>query len=211
MLDRWRPDRTIVRTPVMPIALVAALLATLATIIPAHADDGYDTSFARAVRIATEPYRLSVWARADGYVQSTDPVSGIGTVFTNHDDFNPSDLAHPTVLYFNDAGQLVACGYQFSKGVAFGAEFSSVPPGAWYDIPRHLHYNITVGAKAYYVQAQWDDDAQPTAPELIRRGLMPADGTLVFAFVHPASRALLVWAWLPNVDGLFAGENAALP
>jgi hypothetical protein len=129
-------------------------------------------------------------------------------MYTNHDDFNPEDLAHPTVLVFNEAGQLVACGYQFATGVKPGAFFSSVPPAAWYDIPRHLHYNITVGDKNYYAQAAWNDDTQPTVPELVRRGLMPADGKLRFAFVHPRTRALLVWAWAPNVRGLFAGENS---
>ena len=177
----------------------------------ARADDGYDSAFARSVRTATEQYRLVVWARADGYIQSTQTVAGIGTMYTDHDDFNPADLAHPTVLVYNEAGQLVACGYQYAKGVAPGTDFASVPAAAWYDIPRHLHYNITVGDKQYFAQAAWDDDAEPTAAELIRRGLMPADGTLLFAFVHPQTRALLVWAWAPNADGLFAGENAALP
>lgn len=195
----------------MPLAVIAALLAFSAAILPARADDGYDTPFARSVRVATERYRLAIWARADGYVQSTETVAGVGAMYTDHDDFNPADLAHPTVLVFNEAGQLLACGYQFAKGVAPGADFSSVLPAAWYDIPRHVHYNITVGKKAYFVQAAWDDDAQPTAPELIRRGLMPADGTLLFAFVHPATRALLVWAWLPNTNGLFAGENPTQP
>jgi hypothetical protein len=114
-------------------------------------------------------------------------------------------------LVFNGAGQLVACGYQFAKGVAPGADFTTVPPAAWYDIPRHVHYNITVGNTTYYVQAAWDDDAQPTASELIRRGLMPANGTLLFAFVHPQARAVLVWAWAPNSNGLFAGENSTQP
>jgi len=40
---------------------------------------------------------------------------------------------------------------------------------------------------------------------------MPANATLLFAFVHPATRAVIVWAWLPNADGLFAGDNALLP
>jgi hypothetical protein len=194
----------------MPI-LLGALLALSASMQAARADDGYDSAFARSVRTATEQYRLVVWARADAYIQSTQPVAGIGTMYTDHDNFNPADLAHPTVLVYNEAGQLVACGYQFAKGVAPGADFSSVPPAAWYDIPRHLHYNISVGDKQYYAQAAWDDDAAPTAAELIHRGLMPADGTLLFAFVHPQTRALLVWAWAPNVDGLYAGENATQP
>ncbi|HKW45646.1 MAG TPA: hypothetical protein VJN22_08305 [Candidatus Eremiobacteraceae bacterium] len=192
-------------------AIAAASIAFFATCACARADDGYDAPFAHAVRTATERYRLAIWARADGYIQSTDSVAGVGTMYTNHDDFNPSDLAHPTVLVFNEAGQLVACGYQFARTVVPGADFSTVPPAAWYDIPRHLHYNITVGGKAYYAQAAWDDDAQPSAPELIRRGLMPADGTLLFAFVHPQTRALLVWAWAPNASGLFSGENSTQP
>ena len=183
----------------------------LTTLNASRADDGYDSPFARAVRAATEQYRLVVWARADGYVQSTEAVAGVGSMYTNHDDFNPPDLAHPTVLVFDDAGHLVACGYQFAKDVAPGFEFSSVPQSAWYDIPRHLHYNITVDGKTYYAQGAWDDDAQPTAAELIRRGLMPANGTLVFAFVHPQTRALFVWAWAPNSDGLFTGENSTQP
>ena len=193
------------------LAIVAVSMAFFATFCYARADDGYETSFARAVRAATERYRLAGWARADGYVQSTESIAGIGTMYTNHDDFNPPDLGHPTVLVFNEAGQLAACGYQFAKGVLPGADFATVPPAAWYDIPRHLHYNLTVGNKAYYAQAEWIDDAPPTAAELIKRGLMPPDGALLFAFVHPQTRALLVWAWAPNANGLFSGENSAQP
>jgi|SRR5450755_460342 hypothetical protein len=198
------------RVLVARLAIILAIFSGCGT-VPARADDGYDSPFAQAVRTATERYRLVVWARADGFVQSTAIVAGVGVMFTNHDDFNPVDLAHPTVLVFNEAGQLAACGYQFATGTPVGADFATVPTKAWYDISRHVHYNITVGGKAYFAQAAWADDTQPTAPELIRRGLMPADGTLQFAFVHPATHALLVWAWVPNADGLFAGENAAVP
>jgi hypothetical protein len=211
MHARWGLDHVVSRAPATKLALFAAMLALFATAPAARADDGYDSTFAKSVRAATEQYRLVVWARADGYIQSTETMAGVGTMYTNHDDFNPVDLAHPTVLVYNEAGQLVACGYQFAKSVPPGPEFATVPPTAWYDIPRHVHYNITVGDKEYYAQAAWDDDAEPTAAELIRRGLMPADGTLVFAFVHPQTHALLVWAWAPNADGLFAGENAAQP
>ena len=207
---RWC-DHAAARTPSGIVVVIVALVLVLTTLNVTRADDGYDTPFARAVRAATESYRLAVWARADGYVQSTEPVAGVGSMYTNHDDFNPPDLAHPTVLVFDGAGHLVACGYQFAKGIAPGSEFASVPQAAWYDIPRHLHYNITVGGKTYYAQAAWDDDAQPTSAELVRRGLMPANGTLVFAFVHPQTRALFVWAWAPNADGLFTGENSTQP
>jgi hypothetical protein len=211
MLARWGLNHVVSRATATRLALFAAMLALFATAPAARADDGYDSTFAKSVRAATEQYRLVVWARADGYIQSTETMAGVGTMYTNHDDFNPVDLAHPTVLVYNEAGQLVACGYQFAKSMSPGPEFAAVPPTAWYDIPRHVHYNITVGDKEYYAQAAWDDDAEPTAAELIRRGLMPADGTLVFAFVHPQTHALLVWAWAPNADGLFAGENAAQP
>jgi hypothetical protein len=211
MHARWDLDHAVMRAPALTRAATAALLALLAMTQSARADDGYDSAFARTVRAATEQYRLVVWARADGYIQSTQTMAGIGVMYTNHDDFNPIDIAHPTVLVYNEAGQLVACGYQFARGAAPGADFADVPAAAWYEIPRHLHYNITVGDKEYYAQAPWDDDAQPTAAELLRRGLMPADGTLVFAFVHPQTRALLVWAWAPNASGLYAGENAAQP
>jgi hypothetical protein len=191
--------------------LFAVALSWICATAPARADDPYDSPFAVAVRENTERFRLAMWARADGYVQSTDAIAGVGVMYTDHDDFNPPDLAHPTVLVFNEAGQLVACGYQFMAGTTPPPDFAAVPTTAWYTIPRHLHYNITVGDKTYFAQAAWDDDAQPTAPELIKRGLMPPDGTLLFAFVHPATRALLVWAWLPNAAGLFAGENSQLP
>ncbi|HLJ82938.1 MAG TPA: hypothetical protein VKT51_02025 [Candidatus Eremiobacteraceae bacterium] len=191
--------------------LFAVALSWFCAAVPARADDPYDSPFAAAVRTSTQRFRLAMWARADGYVQSTDTIPGVGVMYTDHDNFNPPDLAHPTVLIFNEADQLVACGYQFMAGSMPPADFAAVPPGAWYTIPRHLHYNITVGDKTYFAQAAWDDDAKPTAPELIKRGLMPPDGTLLFAFVHPATRALLVWAWLPNAAGLFAGENSLLP
>lgn len=177
----------------------------------ARADDGYDSVFAKAVREATEQYRLQLWAASDGYIQSTTYVAGLGVMFTNHDRFSPQDLAHPTVLIYDEAGRLVAVEYQFAGGAAPSAAFSGVPSSAWYDIPRHLHYNIRVGASTYYVQAEWPTDDAPTADALRKRSLMPSDGTLLFAFIHPKTRAINVWAWLPNEDGLFAGANAMLP
>ena len=175
------------------------------------ADDGYDSSFARAVRAATEVYRLELWARDDAYVQSTDYVPSVGVMFTNHDRFNPPDLAHPTVLIYDQAGRLVAVEYQFIEGTAAPPAFGPVPAAAWFDIPRHVHYNIEVGGTTYYAQAEWHGADAPTAGLLRQRGLMPPNGTLLFAFVHPKTRSVIVWAWLPNGDGLFAGDNALLP
>jgi hypothetical protein len=197
---------------------VAALLGAAVTMltmtgfgVPARADDGYSSPFAQAVRGATEIYRLSVWARSDQYVQTTDYVGGVGVMYTNHDRFNPLDLAHPSMLVYDEGGRLIACGYQFTTGTAYPPAFAAVPLNAWYDIPRHVHYNAMSAGQMHYGQAPWTSDAQPTADALRKQGLLPPDATLVFAFVHPAVKAMLVWAWLPNTDGLFAGENALMP
>ena len=195
------------RTVVALIACIACATAAW----PAKADDGYDSVLAKAVRAATEQYRLQLWATGDGYVQSTTYVANFGVMFTNHDRFDPVDLAHPTVLIYDQAGRLVAVEYQFTPATNPSPDFTSVPKGAWFDIPRHLHYNIVVDGKAYYAQAEWPTTDDPTAENIIRRGLMPANAKLVFAFVHPATRAFVVWAWLPNSDGLFAGDNPLLP
>lgn len=188
-------------------------LAALTLVMPARAlaDDGYDTSFAQAVRAATQTYRLATWARSADYVQTTDYVDGVGLMYTNHARFDPPDLAHPTMLVYDESGRLVACGYQFSKNATVPAAFASVPASAWYDIQRHVHYNAVQGGQTHFGQAPWDGDEQPTAEALRAKGLLPTDATLEFAFVHPAVKAFLIWAWLPNVDGLFAGENAQLP
>jgi hypothetical protein len=197
------------------LRLVAAVALTAVTLClassAADADDGYDLPFAQAVRTATGGDRLLVWARNDGYVQSTDYVPRLGFMYTNHDRFDPPDLAHPTVLIFDQAGRLVACEYQFRDGAVVPAAFKSVPAGAWYEIPRHLHYNVQTGARTYYEQAEWPTEDEPTVENLRKRNMLPADGTLLFAFVHPKTRSVIVWAWLPNGDGLFAGENSLLP
>jgi hypothetical protein len=196
------------------IAFAAAALAVAALAVgvrPASADDGYDSPFARAVRAATGIYRLELWARDDGYVQSTDFVPGIGVMLTNHDRFDPPDLAHPTVVVYDEAGRMVACEYQFPDGAKPSAAFAGVPASAWFDIPRHLHYNIVVKGKTYYAQAEWPTSDPPTADNIRSRGLMPSDATLLFAFVHPKTRSVIVWAWLPNEDGLFSGDNSLLP
>ena len=179
--------------------------------LPVLADDGYDSPFAQAVRAATDGYRLELWARNDGYVQSTDYMANVGIMLTNHDRFDPADLGHPTVLIYDEAGRLVAVEYQFADGAKPAAAFDRVPPGAWFDIPRHVHYNLVVNGTTYYAQAEWPGTDAPTADNLRRLGLMPADGTLLFAFVHPKTRSVIVWAWLPNQDGLFSGDNALLP
>jgi hypothetical protein len=190
--------------------LCLAVAAMLAAASEARADDGYDLPFVAAVRAATSDYRLLLWAR-DDYVQSTDYVAGVGVMYTDHDRFNPADLSKPTVLIYDEAGRLVACEYQFEDGASVPAAFAAVPASAWFDIPRHLHYNIEIGSTKYYAQAEWPTQDAPTADALKQRGLMPGDATLLFAFVHPKTRAFIVWAWLPNTDGPFAGENALMP
>ena len=194
---------------------VAAFCAVigLTAIAPqsARADDGYTSPFAQAVRAATGAYRLALWARTDHYVQTTGYVDGVGTMYTNHDRFNPADLAHPSMLVYDEGGRLVACGYQFTAGATYPKDFSPVPTGAWYDIPKHVHYNVMQGGTMHYAQAPWEGNDQATDAALRAHGLLPQDATLVAAFIHPATRAILVWAWLPNVDGLFADTNALMP
>lgn len=192
------------------LAAVCAAIAFACLAGRASADDGYDSPFARAVRDATEQYRLQLWAGDDGYIQSTTYVANFGVMYTNHERFDPADLAHPTVLIYDQAGRLVAVEYQFTTTKP-GADFAPIPASAWFDIPRHLHYNIVVNGTSYYAQAEWPGTDDPTAADIVKRGLMPADAKLLFAFVHPATRAVVVWAWLPNSDGLFAGDNALLP
>jgi hypothetical protein len=192
------------------IACASVALVLMFVPVSAQAEDGYDSSFAQAVRTATEPYRLVYWARAAQYVQTTDYVDGVGVMYTNHERFDPSDLAHPTMLVYDEGGRLVACGYQFANK-AVPKAFSSVPATAWYDIPQHVHYNALQNGAMHYGQAPWTSTTQPTADALRVQGLLPAGATLQFAFVHPAVRAFIVWAWLPNADGLYAGENSLLP
>jgi hypothetical protein len=206
-----RPELMRVRSGVrLMLGALCGALALFASGDRARADDGYDTPFARAVRAATEQYRLQLWAADDGYVQSTTYVASFGVMYTNHQRFDPADLAHPTVLIYDEAGRLVAVEYQFTTSKP-GADFSPIPASAWFDIPRHLHYNIVVNGTPYYAQAEWPGSDEPTAEDLLKRGLMPAGAKLVFAFVHPATRSVVVWAWLPNSDGLFSGDNSLLP
>lgn len=181
--------------------------------MPAHASDadGYDSNLAQAVRSATEQYRLVVWAAHDGYVQTTEYIPSFGTMYTNHDNFDPQTLAHPTVLIYDLAGRLVACGYQYRSKSNIPDVLKSADITGWYVIPKHVHYNIVVAGVAYFVQQPWDGDEQPTASLLIQRKLMPANATLNFAFVHPAATAILIWAWMPNSYGLFDTANPALP
>lgn len=193
------------------LATAAAAAAIFFSVARASAADGFDTPFAQAVRSSTSSYRLLLWAQKDGYIQSTDYVAGLGVMYTNHDRFDPQDLAHPTVLIFDQAGVLVACEYQFEAASHPSAAFKDVPADAWYDIPRHVHYNLQVEGRTYYEQAEWPTGDAPTAENLRTRKLMPDNGVLLFAFVHPKTRSVIVWAWRPNTDGLFAGENALLP
>lgn len=179
----------------------------------AHAaalSDGYDSDLAQAVRAATEKYRLVLWAQLDGYVQTTDYIPSFGTMYTNHQRFDPKNLAMPTMLVYDVAGRLAACGYQFRPGAGVMPALNTPAVSGWYDIPRHVHYNVVVGGKTYYAQQPWPSDAEPTADVLVKMGLMPPDGKLLFAFVHPPARAIIIWAWAPNPNGLFGADNPAL-
>lgn len=191
---------------------IALLLATVAATgaAPAFADDGYDTPLAVSVRAATQHLRLALWAPTAGYVQATDYVEGYGTTFMSRQGFGPPDLAHPTTLVYDIAGRLVACGYHFAVGAPLPDALRNVPKSAWYDIPEHAHYNVLVDGVVHFGQTAWNGDAAPTSQELIARHLVPANAKLLTAFVHPATRAVLVWAWRPNPDGLFESDNRDL-
>lgn len=197
------------KRPLVALCAIVAIIGPLRAF--ADASDGYDSPLAKAVRSATQRYRLVLWARLDGYVQSTDYLPAVGTMYTNHNRFDPKDLAEPTLLVYDTGGRLAACGYQFLKGTTVFSALAGPEVNGWYDIPKHVHYNIVVNGTAYYAQQIWEGVDEPTAPELIKRKLMPANATLKFAFVHPATRAIFVWAWAPNSNGLFASENPALP
>jgi len=173
--------------------------------------DGYDSPLAQAVRTATQRYRLVLWARLDGYVQSTDYISAFGISYTNHERFDPSGLDKPTVLMYDEAGRLVACAYQFRRGTKVLPALADSAINGWYDIPAHLHYNIVVDGTNYYAQHLWTSLDPPSAATLVQLKLMPSNAVLKYAFVHPATRALIVWAWLPNPNGLFDSENPSLP
>ena len=190
-----------------------ALLVTFVVCTAAHADDsdGYDSNLAQAVREATQQYRLVVWALDDGYIQTTDYIPSFGTMYTNHDRFDTRTLAQPTVLIYDLAGRLVACGYQYVDKANAPDQLKSPDVTGWYQIPRHVHYNIIVDGVTYYAQQPWDSDDPPTAANLIARKLMPPDAKLVFAFVHPAASAIVIWAWMPNPYGLFDTANPSLP
>jgi hypothetical protein len=174
-------------------------------------DDGYDSHLAQSVRAATQQYRLVLWAVHDGYVQTTDYIPSFGTMYTNHARFDPQSLAEPTVLVYDLAGRLVACGYQYLNKANIPDSLKSSDVTGWYEIPRHVHYNIVVDGVTYYAQQPWEGSEQPTASLLIARKLMPANATLLFAFVHPHATAIIIWAWMPNSYGLFDMANPALP
>jgi len=163
------------------------------------------------VRQATARYRLVVWARLDGYVQSTDYIPSFGTMYVNHERFGPASLDQPTLLIYDAAGRLAGCGYQFRAGDPVLAQLSAGIGTGWYDIPSHVHYNIAIDGKMYYAQQPWNAAQAPTRAALIEHKLMPANATLRYAFFHPATRAIVIWAWLPNPNGLSDAENPSLP
>lgn len=193
--------------------LIVTLVLYFFGSLPARADtsDGFDSNLAQAVRSATAQYRLVLWAQQDGYIQTTEYITSFGTMYTNHGRFDPKDLTQPTVLVYDQAGRLAACGYQFLKKSTIFAPLSATAVNGWYDIAQHVHYNIIVNGTTYYAQQPWDTDAQPTAAALIAHKLMPPDATLKFAFVHPATHSIIIWAWQPNPSGLFGSDNPAMP
>ncbi len=196
--------------------LLAALCCVACFLAPlqaaADSSDGYDSVLAQAVRSATMRYRLVLWAQLDGYVQTTDYIASFGTMYTNHQRFDPKSLGEPTALVYDEAGRLAACSYQFLNKSAIFDSLKAPGVSGWYAIPKHVHYNIVVGGTTYYAQQSWDNDETPTAAALIRRKLMPPEAKLTFAFVHPATSALVIWAWMPNPNGLFnATDNPLMP
>ncbi|SRR5579872_123674 len=212
----WAGLTASARKPLCAVIRRSALLASLAILVlrtPALGDssDGYDSSLAQAVRSATQQYRLVVWAVHDGYIQTTPYIPSFGTMYTNHERFDPRSLAQPTALVYDLAGRLVACSYQYVDRANIPDALKSADASSWYQIPRHVHYNLIEHGVAYYSQQPWDGDEQPTAAALQARKLMPPDATLVFAFVHPAATAIVIWAWMPNSYGLFDTANPALP
>ena len=212
----WAGLAAAANKPFATVKRVVALVFVVACcVLPLRArcdsGDGFDSPLAQAVRSATQRYRLVVWAQHDGYVQTTDYIASFGTMYTNHARFDPATFATPTMLVYDLAGRLVACGYQFADRSKIFDALNVPEVRGWYDIPKHVHYNIVVSGKNYYAQQPWPTDDEPTAAALVARKLMPPDATLTFAFVHPPARAIIIWAWAPNPNGLFAADDPSLP
>lgn len=212
----WAGLPAVANKPFAPVKRCFAAIFVVAYVCGAASaladpTDGYESPLAQSVRAATERYRLVVWAKQDGYVQTTDYVAAFGTMYTNHQRFDPTTLSTPTMLVYDLAGRLAACGYQFTNKSSIIPELAGSDIHGWYDIAKHVHYNIVQKGTNYYAQQPWGSDTQPTRAELIRQKLMPPDATLTFAFVHPATRAIVIWAWNPNPNGLFESDNPSMP
>ncbi len=185
--------------------VVTLLVATLITIFmapvvlaaPGAPGSGVNKELA-AVRKATAKYHDVNEAVADGYVQLSGHVPGMGAHFANLGLLDGVfSLAQPEILLYSltegDGPKLVA--------VEYGVVAPDPPDGfagdsdVWHVHPASCHYGD--GSE---VEEANPDDCPETSP-----------GGAPLVLWHPDLWALHTWIWRGNPDGIFEPINPNVP
>jgi hypothetical protein len=152
------------------------------------------------VRRATVRYLDVDRAREDGFVQASGMQARHGVHFVHprsaagHVAGGAVDLARPPVLlYVERGGQWQLAGVEYA--LAAIPATSPFPATAWKRHEAACHYR--------------DGQEVAAAAAGACPARHPASGA-EFVLWHPALAVVHVWAWYPNPDGPFAGENRYL-
>jgi hypothetical protein len=143
-------------------------------------------------RLATEKYATNLArAKRDGYtVVVTRNIPDMGWHFMNP-KYTTFDVTKPSILVYAKRGskwQLVAFEWVFPEKPA-----KKPLPGATYgSFGAACHYK-----DGTFVFTAAEADCAKTSPE----------SGAAFGFWHPDLVTMHVWAWYPNPDGIFAGNN----
>jgi hypothetical protein len=143
-------------------------------------------------RLATEKYATNLArAKRDGYtVVVTRNIPDMGWHFMNP-KYTTFDVTKPSILVYAKHGskwQLVAFEWVFPEKPA-----KKPLPGATYgSFGAACHYK-----DGTFVFTAAEADCAKTSPE----------SGAAFGFWHPDLVTMHVWAWYPNPDGIFAGNN----
>ncbi len=179
----------IIGIPLLVAALVMIFMAPVVLAAPGAPGGGVNSELAAARRATTQYHDVSR-AVADGYVQLSGHVPGMGAHFANLGLMEtPFNLAQPEILLYSltegNRPKLVAVEY-----VVVGPE------------PDGLAGDSDVW-EIHLASCHYPDGSEELQPD---PSLCPLP-----AFWHPGIWALHVWIWRGNPDGVFAAFNPNVP
>lgn len=148
-----------------------------------------------------------------GYFRYTNE-DRTGSISYANLQWQSSDPAHPSQLWYSAKGKLLGADYSVLKSNSPARpSLWGVKPQRWENFPAHVHYVLEVNGKEVYgatriakFKAAGGDITNPQAATLVKMGIAKDAATVKHVFLFPSIWDLMVWV-TRNPNGAFAEMN----